>query len=506
MSADAIDHDPGRARWRAPPTQILLTVACGTALALVGVAWALASPLGSIHDEDFHLGSIWCKKGDETFCRYTGTQIEEGIERVLVAPELGRMSCWGQSWDASAGCQAAIRERAGRVPGRANDGLYPDGFYRLMAVFASSNIDRSVVVMRIVSWLLALSLLSSAAFLASRDLRRAFTIGAFTTLVPLGVFVFASTNPSGVAIAGVAAYWCATHTFLSVDLTPRRIAAVLALVVAGCVFALASRADAGIFLAVASLAAWISTAGHRRTLLLRSLLPVGVGIVGLAYAFAGTQTQRWAGGLGVQEDNTLAAKLFESALDLPRVALGALGPAELVWTPLPPLVSTLMLVAFGGVVILGIGAASREKWLALAVTVGAIVVASMAVLVSGQNVQARYVLPLLPVVAATALVAPRLGSPVVIGRGQAFLIAGAVVVAHSAALHRTIRRFVTGIDEGGPDLGESVEWWWSAGPGPMAVWLLGTFAFAVATACAFVLVLSGDSSRTDAGELRSTGT
>jgi hypothetical protein len=505
MSADAIEHDPARARRRAPPVRILLTVACCAALVLVGIAWALASPLGSIHDEDFHLASIWCKRSDAAICRHTGAQIEEGIERVLVVPELGRMSCWGQSWDESAGCQAALRARAGQVPGRANDGLYPNGFYLLMSAFASSNIDRSVVVMRVVSWLLALALLSSAAFLATRDLRRAFTIGAFTTLVPLGVFVFASTNPSGVAIAGVAAYWCAAHTFLSVDLTPRRLAAVLALAVASCIFALASRADAGIFLAVASLAAWISTAGYRRALLPRSVLPAGVGIIGLAYAFAGTQTQRWAGGLGVQEENSLAAKLFESVLDLPRVALGALGPAELVWTPLPPIVSTLMLLAFGGAVTLGIGAASREKWLALATAMGAIVVASMAVLVSGQNVQARYVLPLLPVVAATALAAPRLGSPVVIRRGQAVLIACAVVVAHSAALHRTIRRFVTGIDEGGPDLGESVEWWWSAGPGPMTVWVLGSLAFAAATAFAFVLVLPGDPARTDAVDRRPAG-
>jgi hypothetical protein len=225
-----------------------------------------------------------------------------------------------------------------------------------------------------------------------------------------------------------------------------------------------------------------------------------VAVVGLAYALAGTQTRRWAGGLGVEQDNSLAAKLFESALDLPRVALGALGPAELVWTPLPPLVSTLMLLAFGGALVLGIGAPSREKWLSLAVTAGAIVIASMTVLVSGQNVQARYVLPLLPVVAATALLAPRLGSPVVIGRGQVLLIAGAVVVAHSAALHRTIRRFVTGIDEGGPHLGQSVEWWWSRGPGPMTIWLLGTFAFALAAACAFLLVMQGPTDAAERGQ------
>jgi hypothetical protein len=389
------------------------------------------------------------------------------------------------------------------VAGRANDGLYPDGFYRFMSLFASSNIDRSVVVMRMVSWVVALLLLSGAVYLAGRDLRRAFTIGAFTTLVPLGIFTFASTNPSGLAVAGIAAYWCAAYTFLDADRGGSRVAvAALTLAIVGCLVAVSSRADAGIFLAVASLAVWIAAEGHRRALLRRSLLPAVVGVVGLALAFQGTQTQRWAGKLGVEEDNSLAAKLFESALDLPRIALGALGPAELVWTPLPPLVSTLMLLAFGGAVVLGLGAASRAKWLSLAVAAGAIVVASMAVLISGQNVQARYVVPLLPIVAATALVTPRIGSPVVIRRGQAVVIAAAVVVAHAAALHRTIRRFVTGIDEGGPDLGESVEWWWSAGPGPMVVWIVGSCAFAVAAACAFVLVLQGGTGAAERGRRR----
>jgi hypothetical protein len=72
------------------------------------------------------------------------------------------------------------------------------------------------------------------------------------------------------------------------------------------------------------------------------------------------------------------------------------------------------------------------------------------------------------------------------------LILLAVVVAHGAALHHTIRRYVTGVDVGGPDLGESVEWWWSRGPGPMATWLLGTLAFVAVAACVYGLVVARD--------------
>jgi hypothetical protein len=470
---------------------VWLAAACSVALICVGLAWSRASPVGASPDDDFHLATVWCEAGYRDLCRRTGDELEDGIERVLVVPALGPgMVCFALQPEVSAGCQSEVENRSGLVQSRANDGLYPNGFYRFMALFASSNVERSVVVMRMISWLLAVVLLVAAGLLASRDLRRAFALAVATTLVPLGVFLFASTNPSGLAVAGVAAYWCAAYTFMTMGRDRRRLAAVVALLVVSCIVALASRSDAGLFLAVASLAAWVSAGGHRRELRRRSLLLLAVSVAGAGAALAARQSVRWAGELGAQEDRSFAATLFESALELPRRVVGSLGTMELGWldTPLPPLVSVLMLLAFGGAVVLGMGATSREKWLALAVVVGTIVALPLSVLVSGQNVQARYVLPLLPVVVGTALLAPLAGPRVVVHRGQALLIVSAVVVAHGAALHRNIRRYVTGVDEGGPDLGEAAEWWWSSGPGPMVTWLFGSLAFALAAASAFLLV------------------
>jgi hypothetical protein len=470
----------GRTRAR----RLLLAAACGVALFFVGISWALASPVGSSPDDDFHLASIWCDAGDPALCRRTGVELEEGIERVLVAPELSAgMACFRFDARVSAACQERATRQEGLVPGRANDGLYPDGFYRLMSLLATDNVERSAIVMRMVSWVLALTLLGAACALAGIQLRRAFVLGLLTTLVPLGVFLFASNNPSGVAVAGVAAYWCAAYAFMSAGtIRDPRSVAVVALVVVSSLAAVTARSDAGLFLVVASVAVWISTRGDRKALRPRSLVLVGVSLVGATAMAAARQSQRWSGGLDPREDQSLAAALFESALDLPRHVLGALGPMELGWldTPMPPLVTVLMLLAFGGAVLVGLGAPSREKWLALGVIAGTIVVVPLIVLTSGQNVQGRYVLPALPVLVGTAVVAPRLEERTVFRRGQAVLIVVAVVIAHSAALHQNIRRYVTGMDEGGPDLGERVEWWWSTGPGPMATWLLGTCAFALA--------------------------
>jgi hypothetical protein len=485
----------------APATSRLgLVAASMVALVLVGLAWSLASPVGSSPDDDFHLASIWCATGDADRCVRTGVELEEGVERVRVTPGLpAGLPCFAMAPAASAACQVVPEpdSPSGLTLSRANDGLYPAGYYRFMSLFASANVERSVVVIRMASWLLSVGLMAAAFLLAARDLRRAFALAALTTLVPLGVFLFASTNPSGIAVAGVAAYWCAAYTFMSLPRArSRRGLAVVGVLLAASVVALVSRADAGLFLAVASGGVWVSTGGYRASVRARSLLLLGVCIVGALAVVAGNQSRRWAGGLGVEESNSLAAELFESVLELPRRMLGALGLVELGWldTPMPALTTVLMVLAFGGVVILGLGSATREKWLALGVVVGAAVTLVLVVLVSGQNVQPRYVLPLLPVIAGTALVASRGRAPVLVGRGQALVVVGAVVVAHAAALHRNIRRYVTGIDEGGPDLGAAVEWWWGFGPGPMAIWVLGSLSFAVACACVLPLVASKPSS------------
>jgi len=63
------DRRSGRAKWLAPFQKSrfrLLYIA--PALALIALmAWALASPMGSSPDDDFHLTSIWCANASKTY-------------------------------------------------------------------------------------------------------------------------------------------------------------------------------------------------------------------------------------------------------------------------------------------------------------------------------------------------------------------------------------------------------------------------------------------------------
>jgi Predicted membrane protein (DUF2142) len=479
-----------------------LALAGAVSLLVVGLAWSLASPLGASPDDEFHLATIWCEAGQRDLCRRTGEEIEPGVERVLVVPELGPgVACYAFRPEVSAGCQAVLEAGQGLVPGRANDGLYPGGFYAVMSLLASSHLGRSVVLMRMASWFVAMGLLAAALLLAGTELRRAFFLGAVTTLVPLGIFLFASNNPSGLAVAGVAAAWCAACSFLDGTDGGRRRVAAVAVLLAAALVAVGSRFDAGLFLAVALGAAWISCRGYAPALRRRSSLVLGLATAGALAALLGGQTRRAAGGLGEETGRSLGLVLFENALELPRLVLGSLGTFGLGWldTPLPGTTSVLMLLAFGGAVLAGLGASSREKWFALGLVAGALVGFPAVVLAAdrslvGEHVQPRYVLPLLPVFAATALLPP-LGRPCPsLGRGQVALLVAAVTLAHAAALHANIRRYVTGTDERGFDLGAGVEWWWGVGLGPMATWALGSAGFAVAATCIALAVAWGGES------------
>jgi hypothetical protein len=156
----------------------------------------------------------------------------------------------------------------------------------------------------------------------------------------------------------------------------------------------------------------------------------------------------------------------------------------------------------------GLGSCSRSKWLALTIVAGALVAVPAIVLaldryLVGEHVQPRYLLPLLPVLVGTALATSRDMPAVELRRAQVAALGTAVVVAHAAALHANIRRYVTGVDVDGFDLGSEVEWWWGVGPGPLWTWLLGSLAFASATVCALLLTrlpdASGVQERTSAG-------
>jgi hypothetical protein len=96
----------------------------------------------------------------------------------------------------------------------------------------------------------------------------------------------------------------------------------------------------------------------------------------------------------------------------------------------------------------------------------------------GVDLQPRYLLPLIIVLAGFALLA--VGQRTLqLTRAQRVLVVATSIVTQSLALFYTMRRFITGDDVNGFDLGAKAEWWWNGLPGPMFVWIIASLSWAV---------------------------
>ena len=108
--------------------QLIVGPSASLLLLCVGGSWALASPLGSTPDEDFHLGSIWCSHTARTAVvrQRTGAQDDPGTEHVIIPLDLAHQSF--ACFVFAPTCRRRARPDA-RSPiptlSRANDGLYP---------------------------------------------------------------------------------------------------------------------------------------------------------------------------------------------------------------------------------------------------------------------------------------------------------------------------------------------------------------------------------------------
>jgi hypothetical protein len=176
--------------------------------------------------------------------------------------------------------------------------------------------------------------------------------------------------------------------------------------------------------------------------------------------------------------------LFASnLLNVPELWTGSLGGWALGWldTSMPALVPAMTVAAFVAVGFLGLAQASmRKAWALVAVIV---VLAALPVLVLqaggdtvGFQFQARYLLPLIVLLAGLMMMTTST-QRVTLSLAQRVTVIAALSAAHFVALHLNIRRYVTGVDQSGPNLDAGAEWWWQGPIGPNAVWLLGSLAY-----------------------------
>lgn len=448
------------------------------------LAWAFASPLGSTPDEDYHLASIWCGQGErEGLCDYS---TEKAGDIIVPASTVEAANCFAFHPELSANCPVKPSSET-TVTGRSNaDGGYPPVFYWVMGAFAGPELVLSVLLMRIFNSLLFVVLLLTTFLLSHKSLRVPLLWGITITVVPLGMFLIPSVNPSSWALISATVLWASLAGFFNAVSSKQRIALGIIAGIATIIGA-GARSDAAVYSGIAVVVAVILSwkqISQRRMLL---LLPAVIVLVALGFFFSGGQSSVVApdGSATTNASIGVVSLAFANLALLPQLWTGVLGTWGLGWldTTMPGIVWVTSVAMFSAFVFAGLKSLSKAKAFAVSLLFICLIAIPLYILVNdrvmvGAGVQPRYIFPLMIMFAGVALTALKPGKDT-FSAVQVWVAVAGLTVANSLALHTNIRRYVTGIDTGGVNLDDKVEWWWEIPIGPMWMWAIGTITFGI---------------------------
>jgi hypothetical protein len=453
-------------------------------------AWAFASPMGAAPDDDYHLVSIWCSTGDDTYCQPGSHPSTRFVPQAVLASP-----CYAFDSDESAACQDALDFETDDLVEtmRGNFvGEYPPLYYSVMSVFVGDDARFSVITMRLFNALLFVLLTTALYALLPISRRPALVWGWLVTTMPLGVFLLASTNPSGWAVAGVGSAWLALLSYFEARSWTVRVASA-ALVVVSVLMAAGSRGDSALYVVGALGVAAILAFENTRRFWLLAIMPVAMSLVAVAFFFAARQTSAGLNGFGGHEAGPAGAQSADSLagagllaynfLNVPSLWMGVFGGWDLGWldTSMPASVTFLATAAFVGVGFAGLAVLTLRKAFVIAAVGFVLWILPTYVLTQGgdkvgEQLQPRYILPLV-VLLGGLLVFQAGRKRLVFGGVQSVAIVISLSAANVVALHMNMRRYITGNDLPGWNLNEGAEWFWSGAPAPMAVWAVGSLAF-----------------------------
>ena len=480
---------PGVPPQSAPAWRRTLVVLGLFAVALS--AWAFASPIGASPDEDYHLASIWCAQGD----RGLACDVSDDGTVFAIPGAVRHSVCFAFDEEVSAGCQQTTHVVEGETlvaTDRGNFGVhageYPGLFYSTMSMFVGPDVERSVLMMRLANVAIAVVAIGATFVLSSARVRRAIGVTVGVTIVPLGLFIVPSVNPSSWSVLSAYTLFFAVIGFLTAR-GPARLIGLGALSGLGLVLGSGSRADASMYAVIAIGAASVIALALQwrpsRSVLVRLTLPVVLAAAaGLSYLHAGQ-----AAGVGQGADRGTSELVF-TAMDTLRLWVGALGHSPLGWldTPMPSLVWVPTTAVFFAVLFVWMSRTGVWRGIIVAgVALAAVVLPTYIEATAAQqegSVQSRYIYPLLIVLVATATLTTE-RRDVALTAVQRWTVVIGLSLAASAALYENLRRYVTGTDVRRLRLAPG-EWWWSDIPfSSEVVWLVGTVAF-----CGALLLVS----------------
>lgn len=488
MSSNQMDQNDSMAREKIVAKKDSLFLIRWVSVAIVSAiltlsGWALSSPIGSSPDDDFHLPSIWCGQG-----------FRDGLCEEDVNPELVQVPTTTFS---NSFCFHFEENTSGVCPydnsltpyPRANvvESLYPPVYYWSMSWLASDDIAASTIAMRIANSLLAVLAFALLIRLLPHHLRRVPLVSLLVSALPLGVFLIASTNPSGWAYFSILIFFSSYLGFLSSDSNRSKLI-FGSLSAASLLLAAGSRPDAAIYAVIAIGLAIILNFSKKLISPINVFTSLAfVAAAAFSYLSVGTGSVVVSGGLALPDQPLPAPSFFVNMASLPNLWIGVFGTSGLGWldTEMPAIVWAVTLSIYTGLIFLSVRWFNLKQSLAVSLAFLALVAIPLYILTVsglsvGQQVQPRYLLPLIALLGAAALYRSSSASGLELTRGQAWIFGSGLFIANTISLHLNARRYITGMDQQGVNLNENLEWWWSDFAfSPNVVWLTASVAFAL---------------------------
>lgn len=501
MTVTRLDRSVSR-RWSS---------AAAVTLALLSMmTWALASPVGSSPDDDFHIANIYCIH-DAQSCRSDdvawpqGTvgwlpdyrdrdltvygEVKETYPDLWLYPFPRQLPCYILnggilvSGDASqpADCLNA-EDPADNTPASVDDlDYYPSLNYRLLSLFTQDTIRESVVAWRLVTLTIVVALATGSLLMSISSWRRPLTVAWLVASMPVGMFLFASHNPSALAIAATAAAVGPGVALLRGPWRPQEQWPRVAFLALCSVLVVGSRNEGLGYVAVAALVIVIlGLHDVPRRILLR--LAIGVGVLVALVVLLGLWRQPVSQITSAMETVSLEG-FWDLFVQAGKFVSGSystsLGWLEIL---LPHTVTVCAAAAFWGTIAVGVGRLDGRKTAAFIVAAIVLVAFPFAIeLATGNGIQTRYFLPLTFLLVIVA-VSPVADLSLAVSRLQWWGLATALIIANTVALLWITVRYVRGIgagtmsppvlfDAGAPG------WWWHHWLSPATNWAVGSLAY-----------------------------
>lgn len=448
--------------------------------------WAISSPVGSSPDDDFHLASIYCSNvAKSELCVSTSNP-----KIYLISSAIPSSPCFQGQTNVTGDCQVlrevftnptTVKTENGNFYGK-----YPGLFYNLMALFATSDVVSSVYFMRIFNALIFAAFCLALSLKLPRKYSSTLTATWLLSVIPLGLFIIPSTNPSSWAVTGVMATYFAGLGFWSSKGKVRIYFAFLS--IGAIALAIGARTDSSIF-SVAAFAAALFMAKPPK---MKTFFAIALGasvVTALILMFAKntaldpsklTHSEKHLSDGALNSVAVLGSNLF----NLPDIVFGQYGLFGLGWldTGMPSTVWLFAIMALSGNLYLYVSNHSARQTLILSVIGSMICIIPLYYLqvrnaLVGQDFQPRYIMPLVTLFIAIWLTT-ELKTEVTLSTKQALTTFLLLSSAQSIALYENLSRYLlSDTHSGNWNLSELERAWWTVPLDPMAIWFSGTVIF-----------------------------